>query len=201
MTVEITHKKSIKLTHIVETAEILFKRFGIKRVTVEEICRKANVSKMTFYKYFSNKIELVKYIWNEWYDMAFGRYDEINAMNIPVTEKLPLMIQWKMELISDMSEEFIEEYFHVDPELEKFIQDYLQKSLRRFMDYIICWQKNGDIRPEIRPEFLIAVIDKLQELFGDENLKKLYTSNTEFIHELHKLFFYGIVPRDVSEQK
>ena len=98
-----------------------------------------------------------------------------------------------MGLISDMSPEFIEEYIHVAPEL--------QKSYKRFMDYIVDCQKNGDIRPEIRPEFLIAVIDKLQEIFGDDNFKKLYNDHTEFVHELHKLFFYGIVPRYESENK
>lgn len=200
MTGESKPKKSKKQSQIVETSEILFKRFGIKRVTVEEICQKANVSKMTFYKYFPNKVELVKYIWNQWYEEGIGKFDEINAMNIPVTEKLPLMIKWKMELISDMSMEFIEEYIHVSPELQKFMQEYLQKGYKHFSNYIVNWQKNGDIRPEIRPEFLIAVIDKLQEVFGNDNLRKLYNDHSEFVHELQKLFFYGIVPRPDSEK-
>ena len=155
---------------------------------------------MTFYKYFTNKIELIKYFWNRWYEEGIEKFDEINAMNIPVTEKLPLMIKWKMELVSDMSTEFIEEYLHVTPELQEFMQEYLQKSYKHFIDYIVGWQKNGEIRPEIRPEFLIAVIDKIQEIFGDDNLRKLYSDHAEFVHELHKLFFYGIVPRSGSEK-
>ena len=63
---KISQKKSKKLCQISQTAETLFKLYGIKRVTVEEICKKANVSKMTFYKYFRNKIELVKHIFNSW---------------------------------------------------------------------------------------------------------------------------------------
>ena len=51
-----------KYQQIVETATDLFMRFGVKRVTVEEICRTAQISKMTFYKYFNNKIELAEYI-------------------------------------------------------------------------------------------------------------------------------------------
>ncbi|NQV51449.1 MAG: helix-turn-helix transcriptional regulator, partial [Candidatus Marinimicrobia bacterium] len=39
---------------ILRTAEKLFMQFGYNRVTVEEICREAKVSKVTFYKYFSN---------------------------------------------------------------------------------------------------------------------------------------------------
>ena len=35
-------------------------------MTVEEVCREAAVSKMTFYKYFQNKVELVRTIRDNW---------------------------------------------------------------------------------------------------------------------------------------
>ncbi|MBT4485130.1 MAG: TetR/AcrR family transcriptional regulator [Candidatus Latescibacteria bacterium] len=197
---ENTRKKSKKLNQIVETSEYLFKRFGIKRVTVEEICRKANVSKMTFYKYFPNKIELVKHLFNNWFDEGYSKLAKINAMNVSIAEKLRLMIEWKMGFLSEMSPEFIEEFVHVDSELMGFMQEYMQRSYKRFMEYFIGWQKNGDIRPGIRPELFIAVLDKLQELFGDDNLRKHYHDHIEFAHELHKLFFYGIVSRPDSEK-
>ncbi len=194
-------KKSGKQSQIVETAEILFKRYGIKRVTVEEICSKAMVSKMTFYKYFPNKIELVKYIWNAWFEMGWSKIDEINEMSIPFTEKLRLMIEWKMEFISEMNPEIIEEYVHVATELKVFMQENRQKSFYRFLDYFAGWQKNGDIRKEVRPEFLIAVVNKIQEMFNNDNLRKLYKDPSEFTHELHKLLFYGIVPRPGTEKQ
>ncbi|MFC1692338.1 TetR/AcrR family transcriptional regulator [Candidatus Latescibacterota bacterium] len=200
MTNDFNSKKSKKLSQIVETSESLFMRYGVKRVTVEEICQKANVSKMTFYKYFSNKIELVKYVWNSWFDEGYSKIEEINAMNIPITEKLPLMIEWKMGFLSEMSPEFIDEYINIDPELKEFMQEFMQRSYKLFLGYIIDWQKKGDIRPEIRPEFFIAVVDKLQELFGDDNLRKLYPADGELVLELHKLLFYGIVPRQDSEK-
>ena len=68
-------KRSRKETQIVETAEDLFTNHGIRRVTVEEIWRRAGVSKMTFYKYFANKIELVRHLWNAWIDEAYERLD------------------------------------------------------------------------------------------------------------------------------
>ena len=44
-----------KYDDIMSTGKDLFWKYGIRRVTVEEICEKSNVSKMTFYKYFPNK--------------------------------------------------------------------------------------------------------------------------------------------------
>ncbi len=47
-----------KYKDILETGQELFWKFGFRRVTIEEICKEAGISKMTFYKYFSNKMDL-----------------------------------------------------------------------------------------------------------------------------------------------
>ena len=184
-----SHRKSSKKqTQIVETAETLFTRHGIKRITVEEICQKAGVSKMTFYKYFANKIELVKHLWNNWIEESFDKLDEIDAMDIAFPEKIELMFAWKAELVSKMSTEFIEELLPIEFEKEKV--------MRRFLEFIMKAQERGDIRPEIRPEFIMAVIDKLHELERDEDLMRMYPSYIEFNRELKDFFWFGLLTRD-----
>ena len=44
-----------------EAAHELFYRYGIKKATVEDICSRANVSKMTFYRNFKDKNEMAFY--------------------------------------------------------------------------------------------------------------------------------------------
>ncbi len=61
-TVKSLETGSPKFVQIVEIASELFRKYGVKRVTVEEICTTAQISKMTFYKYFANKKELADYI-------------------------------------------------------------------------------------------------------------------------------------------
>lgn len=178
---------SKKQKQIVETAEVLFTRHGIKRVTVEEICKRAGVSKMTFYRYFPNKIHLVKYIWNTWIERGFEELDEINEMDIPFPDKIEMMFQWKAELISKMSTEFIEEFLPM--ELEH------GRVMGRFLKFITESQEKGEIRPEIRPEFIAAVVDKLHELARDEDLMKMYPTYMDFNRELRDFFWYGLLPR------
>lgn len=182
---------SKKQTQIVETAEFLFTRHGIKRISVEEICRQAGVSKMTFYNYFANKTELVKYIWNSWMEEGFSRFEEINAMDMPFPEKLELMFAWKKELLSKMSTEFIEEVLPIDIEMESVMQ--------RFHTFIVEAQRKGDIRAEIHPEFLLAVLDKVYQLARDDDLRKGYPSIIEFNRELKDFFWFGVVARPQSE--
>ena len=183
-------KRSKKETQIVETAEDLFMHYGIRRVTVEEICRRAGVSKMTFYKYFANKIELVRHLWNAWIDEGYERLDEIDEMDIPLPEKIQMMFDWKTDLLSKMSTEFMEEILPLDLEREKV--------LHRFMEFIIKAQKRGEIRAGINPEFLIAVLDKLQGLGNNEELRARYPSLIEFNREIKDFFWYGVIVRGNS---
>lgn len=184
---------SRKQKQIVETAQTLFMRHGIKRITIEEICRKAGVSKMTFYRYFANRTDLVKHIWNKWMEEGFAKLDEINAMNIAFPEKIELMFSWKAELLSRMSTEFIEELLPIDMQLEKV--------KGRFLQFVIQAQQRGDIRREIRPEFIMAVLDRLHELSNDVELMKRYPNIIEFNRELKDFFWFGVLPRADSRSK
>ena len=83
---------SPKFKQIVNTAKELFYKFGIKRVSVEEICQTAQVSKMTFYKYFPNKIELSKHIFTELIEENEAKYDEIMASDLSFAEKTDIKI-------------------------------------------------------------------------------------------------------------
>jgi AcrR family transcriptional regulator len=181
------HTNSKKHGQIVKTAETLFTRHGIKRITVEEICQKAGVSKMTFYKYFSNKTDLVAHICNNWIEEGFEKLDEINALDIPFPEKIEMMFKWRTELVSKMSTEFIEEVLPIDLEYGRITE--------RILKFIVDAQKKGNIRPEIRPEFIAAVIDKMHDLARNEKLMRIYPSYIEFNRELKDFFWFGLLPR------
>ena len=189
-------KKSKKREQIIETAKNLFMRHGIKRVTIEEICKKAGASKMTFYKYFPNKIELVKHIWRNLQEEGFNKLDEIDAMDIPLPEKIQLMFDWKKEFVSNISNQFIEEILpihmeHID----------MEEYRKRFVQFIVDAQKRGEVRREIRPEFFIAVLDKLHELAFDEELIRKYPSFIEFNREIKDFLWFGLYARPDLETK
>jgi AcrR family transcriptional regulator len=191
---------SKKKQQIVEAALTLFTRFGIRRVTIEEICRKAGASKMTFYKHFPNKIELLRHIWNMWLDEGYRILEETEKMEISFREKLLKIIEFKADLVSRMSPEFIEEVLHADPELAEFITEMKIRNYSRFMEFVAKAQERGDMR-KMKPEFFLAVLDKLQEVAGDEKITKAYPDYTEFVRELHNFLFFGILPFEDRESR
>ena len=190
-----------KKQQIIATAAGLFQRFGIRRVSVEEICQKASVSKMTFYKYFKNKNELVKYLWNNWFDEALIKFDDIRRRQIPFTEKLLLMLKLKEESVKNLSYELALDYFNAVPEMRDFFEGLTRKSINRFLDFIREAQQKGEVRAEMRPKFFLAFLDKIKELVNDRELVESYPSYKDFVMEINNFMFYGILPRPGSKEK
>jgi AcrR family transcriptional regulator len=190
--------RSKKKAKIVEAAADLFRRFGIRRVTVEEICRVAGASKMTFYKYFPNKIALLRFIWRSWVDAGYRRLDEIDALDIPFIEKMRRIIEYKMELISSMKPEFIEEVLRADPEFIELIEEMKRENFARWMEFVEKAQARGDMRA-VRPEMCLAYMDKALEIMRDERLRSLYPNSVDFIREAHDFLFFGLLPEPCGD--
>lgn len=186
--------KSKKFHQIIETARDLFMRYGIKRITVEEICATASVSKMTFYKYFDNKIDLVLFILKQIYADAEKRYRDILAQDIPYSEKAGEIIKLKLESSKDFSQEMLGDLMQnsID-EVAEFIHKKKQENFRLFLDDMIAAQKKGEIHKDINPHFILYILDRMQEMLVDERVLNMYESPQALISELTNYFFYGIL--------
>ena len=186
-----------KLAQIVQTSKELFWKYGIKRVTIEEICSEAGVSKMTFYKHFKNKTEVVKVIIAMITQDAMEKYKSIMARDIPFPEKISQSIQLKMETTAEMSHEFFDDYYlHAESELIEFLQEKVQESLALVYNDYVEAQKKGEIRQDIKPEFILFFLNKMFEMIKDEQLESQYPNPQDLIMEITRFFFYGIMPRE-----
>ncbi|MGD2295356.1 MAG: TetR/AcrR family transcriptional regulator [Candidatus Aminicenantes bacterium] len=189
--------QSKKCGQIVETAKELFMRFGIKRVTVEEICRTAGVSKMTFYKYFKNKIDLALLILNKEFEEGVKRYRDIMSQEIPYSEKAKDIIRMKLESSKAIGQEMLKDLMDKSiPEVAELIQKTTQENFNLFLNDMIAAQKKGEIRQNINPHFIIYMIGRMQEMAADEKLLSMYDSAQALTSEIMNFFFYGILSRN-----
>lgn len=185
-----------KLQQIYSTAKFMFMRYGFKRVSIEEICREAGISKMTFYKFFSNKFDLLKFILEQITADSFAEYREILAQDIPYAEKVKLMIQMKMKYTDELSQEFFNDlYKNAEPELVEFWQQKTQAMLELVLEDLKAAQAQGNVRSEIKPEFILYFLNHIFEMVKDDRLLRLYDSPQALVNELTRFFFYGILPR------
>ena len=190
-----------KMRNLVSTAHELFMRHGIRRVTVEEICLESNISKMTFYKYFKNKIELIKYILNQINTEQMSAYREIIAQNIPYPDKVKNMIQVKDEFTKMLSQEFINDlYKNPIPEIAEMIENFKEEIVNEVLNDLKDAKNRGEIRENLKPELILYFLNHMRDMIKEETLSNIYQSPNEFIMELTNFFFYGILPIKEDEQ-
>lgn len=183
-----------KKQSIIEASRSLFMRYGIKRVTVEEICETAGVSKMTFYKHFKNKIDLALFILNQVFGEGISRYKGIMDRDVPYSEKAKEIIKLKLESTEDVSKEMLKDFYDKSiPEVVELIQKISLENLKLLQDDLIAAQKNGEIRRDINPHFIIYMIGQMQNMSTDERLLSLYGSTQALASEFINFLFYGIL--------
>lgn len=188
-------KKTEKFEAIVSVAKSLFWKHGIRRVSIEEICQEAGVSKMTCYKYFSNKAAIAKYLIKNIFESGKEAYMEILNSNIPYEEKVRKTIQLKISNVHELSQELINDiYKNKDEEIDQTIETIKNEMLQVYLDDFRRAQKTGEIRADIKPEFILYFLNHLTELITDERLVTLYPDPEHMIAELMSFFFYGIMP-------
>ena len=176
-----------KKAQISQAGEALFLRFGIKRVSVEEICREAGISKMTFYKHFKNKIDLMNDIWQRWMEERCVEMKKIDACDMTIADKLLTMFKIKTDFLSSFSPEFIDEALQLDLDFQ-VIMDELEAMLKRA-------QNRGEIRAGIRPFFILAVLESFYALSKNSPLMSHYDDLLSYRNEAMDFFLYGISPR------
>ncbi len=188
--------KSKKYKLISETARDLFMRYGIKRVTVEEICETAGVSKMTFYKHFKNKLSLALFILNKECEEGKNRYKKIMDQDVPYSEKAKEIIQMKLESSEDISQKMLKDLMSSTiPEVAELMHRISQENLELVFDDMVSAQKKGEIRPDINPQFIIYMLGQMQEMAADEWVMSMYETVRALTSEITNFFFYGILSR------
>ena len=187
-------KKTGKYQDIFKTGKELFWKYGIKRVTVEEICREAGVSKMTFYKFFPNKIEFAKIILEVEIGESLRKFEKVVHGGISFPEKVKQMLILKLEGTKDISIEFISDvYKNPDMGLLQVIEKQKQKSFGLFVDFLTDSQKNGLIRKDIKIDFILYYLNQILQMFDDKQLVSKYDHSQDLIMESMNFLFYGVL--------
>ena len=194
-------KQSGKFEAIVSAARSIFWKHGIRRVTIEEICREAGVSKMTCYKYFSNKTAIAKYMIEDMFESGVKAYKEVYNSDIPYEEKVKKMVDLKMSNAYEMSQELLDDiYKYQDEELSETIENIKKKMIGIYLNDIREAQKMREIRNDVKPEFMLYFLNNLTEMLTDQRVVGIYSNPEQMIVEVMNFFFYGIMPRKNKKQ-
>lgn len=190
------NKDNKKYRAIIDAARYLYWKHGFKRVSVEEVCKKAGVSKMTFYKYFPDKIELAKSLFNTVVEEGEEEFRKIMNEDSPAHEKIRKLIIMKMEGTDNISQEFLYDFYMGPGELKDYVEKRIGEAWNLLINDFRQAQEKGIFRKDLKPELIIKIQGKLAELLEDKSVTDMYESKQEVIMEFAKLMFYGISPHE-----
>jgi AcrR family transcriptional regulator len=197
------HKKNPRYVQLLVTAKDLFWKHGLKRVTVEEICREAGVSKMTFYKFFPNKVVLAKAVYDREVEDGYKKFKTImEDGDTSPPEKMESILRLKLEGSNDISPEFMQD-FYANPELG-LLSHVEEKSREIWVEVIKDFKKaqhEGWLRKDFKPEGIFMFMNKFLDIFNDTDITALYGSPQELVMELTRFFIYGIIPREGDRKR
>ncbi|MBN2205865.1 MAG: TetR/AcrR family transcriptional regulator [Candidatus Aminicenantes bacterium] len=191
-----------KRAALLSQARALFYKHGIKRVTVEEICRDAGISKMTFYKHFQDKNNLARQVLLDMIEDVEKRYEAIRKADVPFVEKLKALIPLKVEQSEALGWDYLKDITSgAFPELSALLRSRQEKNTRIFVQDIAAAQARGDVRPNLNAESLLFIIDEMKDWVKDERLLRRFGSVKALTEAFMDFFIYGLVGRPDTDRR
>ena len=187
---------------LIEAGHELFWKFGFKKVTVEDVCKKAGVSKMSFYRYFGNKTDLAKRVLDKVLSEGIEKFRIILTDDDTIANKMHRFIALKMEGTNDISKEFVEDlYTDLGSEIQLYMAKRSTEAWVSVMEEFRAAQSRGVFRSDFKPEILFAMSKDIAEIVTNPALNSLYANTQVVIVEWVNLITFGIAPRDENTER
>jgi len=177
---------------ILRTAEALFMQFGYGRVTVEEICREAGVSKVTFYKYFKNKYDVLKDYMTVRLDLGLEVFERIRSADAPLQEKMQALLAMKESAVSHFTPVFYKSLLNADDKVQAFMQEWIVQSMSAMRTFLEDGQRSGEIYPGYSIDFLLHVWTSMAEITRSESILVMYNDDmVKLSQDFMNFLFFG----------
>jgi AcrR family transcriptional regulator len=182
---------------ILNAAEALFIKHGTNKVSVDDIARKAGVSKVTIYNLFGSKENLVHDCRLTVINRIAGHSRKILTWKKSYLEKVQDIIQYWIDIsdkynIEAISPELLDNLEpQSDPEMKKFQEEF--QNL--FLEFIKDGKKRGDLNPDISDEAASIYLEIfMQGIKASPEIHARFHSDPKLARDLFSLMLYGFSP-------
>ena len=187
-----------KHLQLIESAQELFCKHGVRRVTIEEICRTANISKMTFYKYFSDKWDIAKAVLDYLINAGLQIYYELIEEPIPFNQKVEKILMISTSRVHALGSPFLDDLLKPDSPLHAYFMEQQKKVRELSIEFLQSAQKEGLIPNDIKMPVALFMLDRLSELLNHPEFIRILPDIEERASEIATLFFHGFARAPVQ---
>ena len=185
-------KKDIFLKQV---ATELFYQQGWKLTSIAEICRVAGVSRVTFYKYFPTKQDLVKSIFEEQKNNMRQEFDRLLATKADLATVSQQILTMQQESMATLySAAVLHDLNHdKDETLQDFFRQMVQEKYHYMHYFFSTLQKRKSIRNDFPVILIDVLIQKMDEMIHSSVLQKHYAGKEQqLFKDVLQLFLHGL---------
>jgi len=194
-----TRRKERSKEEILRAAVELFSQFGIVKVSMEDVARKANVSKATIYNNFGSKENLVKDSVATGIDRFMEQGHQILNSKMSYIDKLKTFFQQIIEIAThpvSSTVEHIELPTNInllnDPDVKIIRDSMMQKLGDLLIEFIREGKKQGCINADLSEEAVKILFSVVHKGLLDPELHRRIHHEPELVKDLFSLLIYGL---------
>jgi len=181
--------------NILKAAEVLFNKYGISKVSVNDIASKAGVSQVTIYNLFGSKDKLIygcmETIANKFIENLREILKAESKTDKPYPEKLEGIFQYLVE-ISESNPGFADIEIQNNPELKQLVDRFTEQTRKSLVEFVKVGQKQGHLNSGLSDETVSAYFEIfIKGINASPEVHARIHHNPELFHDLLLLMLYG----------
>ncbi|EGK10845.1 transcriptional regulator [Desmospora sp. 8437] len=195
-------RKQKKKEQIYDASLELFFKYGLQKVSVNEIAHKAKVSPATIYNYFGTKEQLYTDTLMNWMDKQLAQYESILDSGLSFPEKTKEIMLLEAKNLKILADEFPKV---PSPELRGLMQmmeSYSEQKVVHFVRKFVALGKqegyiNKDQTEEVTMRYFTMFKNELSRSWDPSNQEQTILGTDQ----LMELFFYGLAGRGQPQEQ
>lgn len=189
--IKVTEEFLQRQDEILVAAFNLFRRLGLKRVSMIDIAQAAEVSRTTLYRHFKNKRAIVELILARQREYGLDFLEYLNDDSASLVEKMQEMLRLKYEMVKSWGDLLIHEIL-TDSDYSLQLHQLQEEMGQQFIEFLRREQKQGNISDEFEVEFIYMYLTKLEYLVMDETLQGYYPDLASLIVAVLNISLNGV---------
>ena len=182
-----------------KAAADLFAQFGVDKVSIAEIARKAGVSQATIYNNFGSKDALAREFVAAAVDNLVNRVQAVLTPEKPYRDKIAAFVQFlsattksarpagAADPVFGGSRDLLD-----DPEIKKVRSAAQERMTQLMLGLIREGKQQGQVNPDLSEDALTVYFGVFMDIFISPELRNRYTRRPGLARELGELMLYGL---------
>jgi len=177
----------------------LFSQFGVDRVSIADIARKAGVSQATIYNNFGSKDAIVREFVASAVEQLVTLTEDALTPNLPYQEKIAAFLQSIANMMANGHPSTAERTFFTtsvdiqnDPEIKKIREIAGKKIINLMLNLVNEGRQQGLVNTKIPDDVLVIYFSAFMDVFVNPQLQSSFTQNPGIVQEMGELMMFGL---------